>query len=629
MSDEEDKKEVKPKRRRSRSKKPQDYASQVWDKIQAKEAQEAPKAEVVEAVEVVPVVAPVVESVVEAVDVAPVEATPIVVEKAGDEPQVGEVKKRKRRRSRKKKSTATVAVVEAEEALPEVTETVPVAEPEPVIGEPVPVEPVPVEPVAVDPFAVEPAEPEPVVPEPVVAEPFVEPVAPIVEAPVETPVEEPPAEPFVEPAPSAVPINPFAADVADSPWAEPEEPVEAPVEAPIPEPMPVNPFDFSNEPSEEPIETAEPVEPIEPVAPVEPAVMPINPFASDFSQPAAPVAEAVTVEPESEAETVDDTEPVEAEVVETSTPELVEETEEAVANVVASDVGAPKEEFKGEFWHILEQAGITQGVIKGVSIFLVILTLALCTYFFGWYKIFGFSGGDEPIVETPEVTDEVPTGGSTSGIVSSYIFGLEYTDQAKPVIVAEPIGKYGIISGLELAFDLGFQGDLQQKGFIEYVELLRRLKNLTEVDVYKLVDNSVDRRKTVEDLILEMETLSEEGTKVVAKLTGELANLDAKYDSVATTRDGFEQKFFDSLNALKGSQAYEDLNDFIKISNDGTKLKAYHQAEKLLVNAYNRFLLLLRPRLQDIKTNSEALIKGIKIFDVPGSDINAIIKVQP
>lgn len=590
MSDEEDKKEVKPKKRRSRSKKPQDYASQVWDKIQAKEAQEAPKAEVVEAVEVVPV-----------------EATPIAAEKAGNEPQVGEVKKRKRRRSRKKKSTATVAVVEAEEALPEVTETVPVAEPEPVIGEPVPVEPVPV-----DPFAVE-----PVVTEPVVAELFVEPVAPIVEAPVETPVEEPPAEPFVEPAPSAVPINPFAADVADSPWAEPEEPVEAPVEAPIPEPMPVNPFDFSNEPSEAPIEN------------VEPAAMPINPFASDFSQPAAPVAEAVTVEAESEAETVDDTEPVEAEVVETSTPEVVEETEEAVANVVASDVGVAKDEIKEEFWHILEQAGITQGVIKGVSIFLVILTLALCTYFFGWYKIFSFGGGDEPVVETPEVTDEVPTGGSTSGIVSSYIFGLEYTDQAKPVIEAEPIGKYGIISGLELAFDLGFQGDLQEKGFIEYVELLRRLKNLSEVDVYKLVDNSVDRRKTVEDLILEMETLSEEGTKVVAKLTRELANLDAKYDSVATTRDGFEQKFFDSLNALKGSQAYDDLNDFIKISNDGTKLKAYHQAEKLLVNAYNRFLLLLRPRLQDIKTNSEALIKGIKIFDVPGSDINAIIKVQP
>lgn len=39
-------------------------------------------------------------------------------------------------------------------------------------------------------------------------------------------------------------------------------------------------------------------------------------------------------------------------------------------------------------------------------------------------------------------------------------------------------------------------------------------------------------------------------------------------------------------------------------------------------------LTFLRPRYQDILVNQEAILEGVRVFDVPGSEIDAIIPVE-
>ena len=446
------------------------------------------------------------------------------------------------------------------------------------------------------------------------------PVAPVSPFASDAPVA--PVSPFASDAPVA-PVNPFAMDQPAAPYAPPISPFAmdqpaAPYAPPVtpfamdqpaaPYAPPVNPFSFAdaqassvNSPSDIPI------------------------FGPDFDSDSEVVDDeqveaAVSSEPENESpvepiEAVAPVEHVEAEVVDVH-------SEEAPVSVVEhNDV----DDTRDEFWHILEQAGITKGVVKGVVAFIIVLILGLFVYFF-W-----FSGAPKSVprevTKVVENTDVDSTDSTISQIVSSYIFGLEYTDEANPEIVAEPIGKYGVTTGLDLAFDLGFQSDFRKQVFVDDVELLRRIKNLTEIDVYALVDSSVDRRKIVGDLILEMQTIVDDSDKVVVVLNNDLALLNAKYKNSAIVRDDFEQKFFDSMNALKGQQAFEFLSSFIDNSDDGTRLKAYYEAEKLLLKAFQRYLIVLKPRLEDVKLNQEALIKGVKVIDVPGSNIDSIIKV--
>ena len=43
---------------------------------------------------------------------------------------------------------------------------------------------------------------------------------------------------------------------------------------------------------------------------------------------------------------------------------------------------------------------------------------------------------------------------------------------------------------------------------------------------------------------------------------------------------------------------------------------------------YVNALTVSIPRYNDIKANKEALIKGVRVFDIPGSDIDAIRRVE-
>jgi hypothetical protein len=66
----------------------------------------------------------------------------------------------------------------------------------------------------------------------------------------------------------------------------------------------------------------------------------------------------------------------------------------------------------------------------------------------------------------------------------------------------------------------------------------------------------------------------------------------------------------------------------MEASSQTAKLKAQYGSENILKNMFINSLTVLRPRAKDISTNTEALIKGVKVFDIRGSDINAIIPVK-
>jgi hypothetical protein len=322
---------------------------------------------------------------------------------------------------------------------------------------------------------------------------------------------------------------------------------------------------------------------------------------------------------------VKDGQVVDAEVIE-SKP-IVDEVVPGHVEIAAKDGGvksAEIDEFKEDFWEILEQAGVTK---KRLIIFVIALVLGVLFLIF-----FVFNGNDEKddnIVnavkgEDGEISVVVDLGTIPYEVVSSYIFGLEYGGEDFVPIVADPIDTWADGTGIDAALILGDLGDIDRIEFVEFTDLLRSMENIFNTDVYSLVNLSTDRTENLNLHLNQMLGLIEDGEAAILVIDDNLDALDQQFEVVATNRDTSEAEFFAFLDDLYGQNAFEKLGDFIDFSQEANEIRAMFEANKALREKFINTLTVLIPRYEDILANKEALVKGVRVFDVPGSDIEAI-----
>ncbi|MBD3330033.1 hypothetical protein GF354_00715 [Candidatus Peregrinibacteria bacterium] len=316
-----------------------------------------------------------------------------------------------------------------------------------------------------------------------------------------------------------------------------------------------------------------------------------------------------------------ETEPEKNDLVEEKTPGALEGEVVAKSPVEEDlDIGLPDHEDslppeEENLWDVLEQAGITRGTLFFVLIVVILLIGGGVYFLFGNFE----EKSDEP--KEPEEEIEIEDSG---GIEGSYIFGEEFDEELRP----EPIDTWGIVSGIDAAFEIGTQYNPLRSDFVYYMELVRKMHNVYNTDIYKLLDLSTDRRQALDEFLENLYDLIVESEDALESLNTKLIELDNDFEDVVMTRDNYEMAFFNSLDELLGEDAYEELEVFIDLEKDSAEIKAYYNAYKTLGDMLQNSLSFMKPRYDDILVNKEALIKGIRVFDIPSSDIEAVIDIE-
>lgn len=298
---------------------------------------------------------------------------------------------------------------------------------------------------------------------------------------------------------------------------------------------------------------------------------------------------------------------------------------------------AQVDEFKSEFWDILEQAGLSKRKVLIGGAILAVLLLAGIMYLF-WP-----SGDDTEIVveQEPSVSvnennekadvsvdkvsdgEFVAAGVNNESVATSYTFGIEFA----PLDV-QPISQWGTLDGVLTGFILGDALYLAPNDFVRYMDLLRRMQNIYETNVYGLIDQAVNRRETLAAHLQQIDYLLQEGEATYYEVENKMATLDAVYGPLTESKELDETAFFTTLQNLEGENSYQYLNSFVGRSQEASRIKAYYNAYKEIKGMLGSSVNALRPRYDDIKANEEALVKGVKVFDIPESDIDAIIRLQ-
>jgi hypothetical protein len=163
---------------------------------------------------------------------------------------------------------------------------------------------------------------------------------------------------------------------------------------------------------------------------------------------------------------------------------------------------------------------------------------------------------------------------------------------------------------------------------VEYVQLLEKMNNIYNVDLYSMLDLSVDRRSTLDKYLNDMNNLIDQGSTALSNIQGDLQAFNAQYDASSKQANSYETAFFNQVRNYYGQTSYDNLQLFVETSAQAMKIKAQYGAENILKNMFVNSLSALKPKYKDIAANTEALIKGVKVFDIRGSDINAIVPLK-
>ena len=307
-----------------------------------------------------------------------------------------------------------------------------------------------------------------------------------------------------------------------------------------------------------------------------------------------------------------------------------------VIEVVSSNEKMPDNDvdnFKEDFWTVLEQAGVGKKQIIGFGIFIGVMVLGLLFVLFGGLNFFKSSerdvnDSDIVVQETVVETDDEQQNSKADGVVSSYIVGLENANEIETPIVATPVSGLGDTAGIDAAFILGKTDLADQARYQYYLTVLRQLQNVYATDVYALVDLAVDRREALENFLADMRSLIDDATKNLEEINMIMTQLDLQFEGIVADREEFEEQYFATTEALLSEASYNNLMNFVEKTKQANELRAYYNAYRFLQEMYVNSLNALNPRYQDIYVNQDAVVQGVRVFDVPSSDIEAIIRLD-
>lgn len=241
--------------------------------------------------------------------------------------------------------------------------------------------------------------------------------------------------------------------------------------------------------------------------------------------------------------------------------------------------------------------------------------------------------------EDESQTDEPYTvsGKGTSAIQSIFVIGhnrgvkLENFDsgaQAALLTGDDNAEAINVSSAIATGFITGVTNvDFQNTDRIAtYMNVLMRLQNGFATDIHQMLNSASNRIVTLEAHISELDSLQEEAITTLRELNEKKDNLKISFNEVTALKEKLEIDFFVATEKLEGNKANYLLEEFIDTSQRQVDLKAEYNALNSLAELFDYAILNMDARIKDIKYNREALVKGVQVIDIIGSDLELIIQ---
>lgn len=279
-------------------------------------------------------------------------------------------------------------------------------------------------------------------------------------------------------------------------------------------------------------------------------------------------------------------------------------------------------------------------IARIIGVVFIVGILGFVVYTQGWWKALPWFQPPQVIITEPErVLPEEDTVLPLAARETVLLFGelrgtfadfwperLEIVNVFGQLRESKVEGETGITA---ITFYGALEDEREQiNQFTTYVEQLEKLRNLYSIDVYALLDRSTQRSATLLEYLDDLRQARTETQQTLQALQLNIDHLRLSYDSLGNNQTQFERDFFVALQNLEAEKSDVLLKSFIDINQKQIALRARIGALQKLVQYYNTALERVDLRILAIEQNTEALVQGIRVVDVPGSDIDIIVRPE-
>lgn len=428
------------------------------------------------------------------------------------------------------------------------------------------------------------------------------------------------------------PVVPEAGMGPESPVEAGSSPFEAPSAGPAAESSPFDAPTAGSKSGDEKTEKSKSDKPKEPTTPESPFEAPsagpsaegASPFeasgGSPFDAPEKP-------EQEKESEPVAEGEVVEEESKKDAPSEEVPTMEE-------EGQGGAFDDFKGKVQDALGEANIGKKQVFlfcGGCLFLIVF-IALAVWGVG--KL--VTPGDEkpkekPKQEEPVKEEKKPTKKEEESETEKKVEEREPVTEVDTlsggILLGQEAGRdeLGLDESLVVARLIGEEAKEFHNRFVQQVALLRELKNMLDIDIYKYLDQTRNRRTSLEEYIAKFKGVELDARESLAEINDRLSLLKAAFENAVPRKDEYEARFFEAMRTLAGEESSQWLEEFVTSKRDLDETKARFRATAKLKEYYELVLAKVALRQKAIELNKEALVKGVQIVPIEGSNLDLII----
>lgn len=179
-------------------------------------------------------------------------------------------------------------------------------------------------------------------------------------------------------------------------------------------------------------------------------------------------------------------------------------------------------------------------------------------------------------------------------------------------------------SGLQISYAIGLRGKPLDR-FGEYVLNLGDVQRALLLDVNEVLNKVTNRRQQLDKLVAEFSRLLDVTKEDEQLVIQEVDTLTPQVSEARTAKIDAQKVYGDSIKTLQPEASAQALATVVKRQQEEidlqSRLAAFTQLKKYYVTADAK----LTARVHDLKLNYEALLKGVVVFDVKGSDLNIIM----
>jgi len=157
-------------------------------------------------------------------------------------------------------------------------------------------------------------------------------------------------------------------------------------------------------------------------------------------------------------------------------------------------------------------------------------------------------------------------------------------------------------------------------------QILSNIKNALSVDLFQYLNQASNRSDALDEYLNLLKTLLSKTDQRITDLDSKMTFLKSNFTTRVQEVKTSESTFFQNLKIFEGSDAEEELKNFIGLKEGEVEIRAKYGAYTSLRDYYKYFKPKLETMVKAVNANRSALIAGVKVVEVQNMTLPLVIK---